>query len=212
MHGRETPDLYAVMKRAIEHSIADLHVSLPASVESYDSINQKASVHPLLKKEYADGEIASMPVIVNVPVMFPSSNNAILSMPISKGDTGLIIFSERSLDTWLSIGGEVEPKDPRTHDLSDAIFIPGLYPFDNNRLADPDSVVLLHNDILLKLQNDNKVAMGTASVEVLDVISQALNLLVNTTVFTGDAGTQPLSSASSLSTLKTQIDSIKGTI
>ena len=77
-----------------------------------------------------------------VPVCFPGSGGWKVTFPISKGDTGLLIFCSRSIDRWLSEGGSVDPQDDRTHDLSDAVFVPGLTdfahpidPFKNDRLT-----------------------------------------------------------------------------
>lgn len=52
-----------------------------------------------------------------------------LALPVAVGDTGLLIFSDRSLDVWLATGGIVDPGDDRRHALSDAVFVPGLRPF-----------------------------------------------------------------------------------
>lgn len=61
---------------------------------------------------------------------FPSvPSGASLVLPVAKGDTGLLIFCDSSLDVWLARGGLVDPLDDRHHSLSDAVFIPGLRPF-----------------------------------------------------------------------------------
>lgn len=52
-----------------------------------------------------------------------------MTFPVKKGDTVMIVMADRSLDRWLSQGGEVTPDDRRQHDLSDAIAVPGLVPF-----------------------------------------------------------------------------------
>jgi hypothetical protein len=54
-----------------------------------------------------------------------------LVLPVSVGDTGLLVFADGSLDVWLARGGVVDPLDDRHHALSDAVFIPGLRPFSN---------------------------------------------------------------------------------
>jgi hypothetical protein len=45
---------------------------------------------------------------------------------VSPGDPCLLIFSDRSLDSWLDRGGEVDPIDLRRHHLSDAVAILGV--------------------------------------------------------------------------------------
>ena len=67
-------------------------------------------------------------MIYNVPVLFPRSRKAAVTFPLEKGDTVLLVFAERSLDEWIEKGGnKVSPEDPRRHDMSDAIAIPGCF-------------------------------------------------------------------------------------
>lgn len=127
------PTLAEVIRRGMDARIADIHVALPGRVESYDVATQKANVQPLLKRVIAseDGEeVLRMPVINDVPVIFPRGGGFFLSFPIQAGDHVLLIMNERSIDKWVvNDGGEVNPDDLRMHDLSDAVAYPGFYPF-----------------------------------------------------------------------------------
>jgi hypothetical protein len=124
------PSLSEVIRAHLAHDRSALHVALPAKVESYDATKQLVNVKPLVKDFYfdADGEkqAVSIPVIPNVPVVFPGAGGFRLTFPIAAGDTVLLVFAERSIDVWLEKGTEVDPLDFRRHDLSDAIAIPGL--------------------------------------------------------------------------------------
>ncbi len=123
-----------------------LWTALPGRVQSFDGSKQAADIEPLVHDtwEAEDGtsQTGSLPVIPSVPVCFPGSGGWRVTFPVSKGDTGLLVFCSRSIDRWLSEGGSVDPQDDRTHDLSDAVFIPGLTyfghpidPFKNDRLT-----------------------------------------------------------------------------
>ena len=107
--------------------------ALPGRVQSFDPSKQSADIEPLVHDtwEAEDGtsQTGPLPVIPSVPVCFPGSGGWRVTFPVAKGDTGLIIFCARSIDRWLSEGGSVDPQDDRTHDLSDAVFIPGLTDF-----------------------------------------------------------------------------------
>lgn len=128
-----TPTLSEVLDRAIRTRLAGLRVGLPARVESYDAAKHKASVQPLILEGYEgeDGEraVERLPVINDVPVIFPGSGGTRVKFPIAKGDTVFLTFASSSLDRWLVTGGEVDPADERRHDLSDAVAIPGLMDF-----------------------------------------------------------------------------------
>jgi hypothetical protein len=128
-----SPTFAETLRAAIDAGAKDIHVSIPGSVESWDADTQKVSVKPLIRRGFTNEEgerdTESLPVITEVPVLFPGSGAISITWPVAIGSTGLIVFSEASIDKWLSRGGEVDPNDDRHHTLSDAIFIPGLRPF-----------------------------------------------------------------------------------
>lgn len=200
------------IRAAMESRLADLHVSLPGRVESYNMSKQIASVKPLVKKKLLDGSVLSMEVLSNVPVIMPRTAAGSLTFPIARGDYVLLLFAERAIDNWMSLGGEQLPGDPRKHDLSDAIAIPGLFPSNASASPAEEGAVILEcgGSVKVKLKG-GKVAIGTPTTEVLAIISSALNELASATTAT-QLGPQPLSCAGALATLRTQIDLIKGTI
>lgn len=124
-------NLSEALNAVIDKIFSEFFTALPAKIETYDETQQKASIKPLIKRKYIDGNEAEIPVISNVPVMFPRVKEAYIHFPIKKGDFVLAIFADRSLDKWLSKGTITTPDDPRKHDISDAIILPGLIPFSN---------------------------------------------------------------------------------
>ena len=210
------------IRQAILYNLNNVHVSLPGSIVSYDFTVQKASIQPLLNKVWADGTSTPMPVLENVPVIFPRAGGASLTFPVVQGDTCLLLFVERSMDLWLSTGGQVNPDDPRKFDLSDAVAIMGLFPFNETSEAINNDDVLLtyqNSSITIKKSGDvvintsSKVAIGNSTTEVLDVLSQLLADLQGSTVM-GPAFNGPLNAAfiAQMLALQTKIDAIKGTI
>lgn len=125
-----TPTLAQVISKALDTRLADVRVAMPARIESYDVSKQLADIQILLKARVVGEDLKeateTVPVLRNVPVMTFGGGGMFLSFPLAKGDTGLVIFSDRSMDIWKSVGGEVDPIDVRQHSVSDAIFIPGL--------------------------------------------------------------------------------------
>jgi hypothetical protein len=129
-----TPSLAEVIRAAMDGRLADVHVAIPGKIERYDPATQRADVKPLVKRRVAaaDGEeiVESIPVVPSVPVLFPRSGAFFISLPLQVGDNVLLVFCDRSLDEFVfgPPGVEAEPDDFRTHDLSDAIAIPGVWP------------------------------------------------------------------------------------
>lgn len=143
MSAEQTPTLQAILLRAVERAQRGIRQALPARVEKYDAATRKASVQPLLLEGAPDAagerQTQALPVITNVPVVFPGSGGARVRWPINKGDTVLLIFSSASLDRWLVRGGMLDPGDDRNHDLNDCFALPGVQSF--NEAGDDGTMI-----------------------------------------------------------------------
>ncbi len=159
-----------------------INTSQPGIVVSFDPSTNKANIQPALNKAFLSGEMAQ-PILSNVPIMFPQN----ITFPINIGDYVLLIFSQRSLDLWLSVGGRVTPNDPRKFDLSDAIAIPGLKPFNSDfsanngtdfkiSFAGSEIKILANGNIEIK--TSNKVAIGKSTAELLDLFDKLLDSII----------------------------------
>ena len=165
--------LQDLLTRFRESLLADLHTSLPGKVVKYDSTTQKADVQPLIKERYTDESGAQqsreLPVIPSVPVQFPGAGGYRITFPVAVGDTGLIMFAEASLDKWLVSGGTVEPADERRHDLTDAVFLPGLRDFGHALTSAPTDRATFGKDDGLQIHVDgSKIRIGTTTAVQLE--------------------------------------------
>ena len=122
-------DEQQAMKVLSDTIFSMLRVSMPGIIESFDPIMCTCSVQPALKGQVADAlgnfKSAPLPVLVDVPVIFPRGGGCTITFPIKAGDECLVIFSDRCIDFWWQNGGVQEPVDQRQHDLSDAFAIVG---------------------------------------------------------------------------------------
>jgi hypothetical protein len=125
------PTLDGFVRGVIQQMLGDMRVAQPARVVSYDPIMQAVDVQPLLKTTAPGAMPEPQPIITGVPVIFPRSGEATIYFPINPGDNVLLIHADFSLDKWKTAGGETDPQDTRRHALSDAMAIPGLYPFNS---------------------------------------------------------------------------------
>lgn len=127
----------------VDRRIAAACCVIPGIVEEWDAAKQLAKVKPAVKRKWLNKDTGKpeydcMPVLCKVPVVVPYSQQAglLLTVPIRKGDEGLLLFADRSIDMFIKNGGEQNPEeccgadkqytDPRAHSLSDAVFIPGI--------------------------------------------------------------------------------------
>lgn len=77
-----------------------MNTSLPAIVQSYDSSTKRTTVLPAIKRLFTDGTSQSLPILVDVPIIFPSAGGFTITMPISKGDTVLLMFTQRGITNF----------------------------------------------------------------------------------------------------------------
>lgn len=124
------PSLSELLERAIASRIADVHVSMPGAVVSYDPATQTATIQPGLRRVVFDEDDApvpeELPPIQNVPVVFPGSAALTLHFVLAAGDTGDIVFSSQSHNEWRASGQVSTPGDLKPHNLGSAKFYPGL--------------------------------------------------------------------------------------
>lgn len=209
------PTLDAVIQKGIDSALADMHVAMPAVIETYDPVTQKASLQPLVQRTFEDGTVQRWPVVNNVPIQFPRGGGFAMTFPIKPGDKALLVFSDRSLDEWLSSGAEIEPKDPRKHDESDAFAIPGIHSFapgDPVASALPNKVSFGAENGSIQFQfGQGNVAIGNKAVELLDVIIQALEQLAKATAGAPPGPFDPATIAL-LTSLAVSLRVIKGSI
>jgi len=164
---QSNPTLSEVIHLSIEDYMNGVHTSLPGIVDSYDYKTQKAKIVPAVKRISIDGELVTMPVITNVPVIWPRSGKAMIHFPLVRGDSVLLVFCERSVDLWLKNGGTADPSDPRWFDLTDAVAIPGLFPFSEKSLAtDNETVQFIFGDALIKMKDDGEITVNDTSIKV----------------------------------------------
>ena len=122
-------DPVEAQRAALDGRQAEIWTALPGIFQSFDPEALTASVQPAIRGEVA-GETGTartvdMPLLVDVPVVFPHGGGYSLTFPIRPGDECLVVFASRCIDAWWQSGGIQSPAEARMHDLSDGFAIPG---------------------------------------------------------------------------------------
>ncbi len=127
------PDRTSNAQAAASGERALVNVKLPATVVSYNQANQTATVQIVpcfRRRDPADGNQIRCyrpPLIPNVPVWFEGSGPFSQTHPLAVGDTGMLEICDRSIDEWKATAAtKTEPENPRRHDLTDGVFVPGV--------------------------------------------------------------------------------------
>ncbi len=169
----ERLSLQGIINTAVEQALRSLHVCLPAKVVKWNASKQRANCQILVKDVSEDEtgarQAKSIPVVPGVPVQFLGAGGFRITCPISDGSlviqgkqmpatTGTLFFADRSLDKWLAgSGSEVDPEIDHDHDISDAIFVPGLMPFGSPLQDVPTAAGSVGFDGGLQMLNDGSV-------------------------------------------------------
>ncbi|MBN5183678.1 translation initiation factor IF-2 [Serratia marcescens] len=109
--------------------MSNLRVALPGIIQSFDPETVTCVVQPAVKGYESDDagkkSSLSLPLLVDIPVIFPRGGGVTLTFPVKAGNECLLVFADRCIDFWWQNGGVQEPVDGRMHDLSDAFAIVG---------------------------------------------------------------------------------------
>lgn len=164
-----------LLRKAIDHRLAGLHVSVPGTIVSYDAARQTCSVSPQAFLLFGAEEIR-LPNLDDVPVCWLRGGGFIVAMPLTAGDVVDVRFSDRALDDWRGAGQSVKPTDPRTHALADAYVVPmGIQPDANASLsaalAGDDLAIVRDGGAGLTVKANGDVVLGDV---VAGVAAQAV--------------------------------------
>ena len=118
-----------MLRSALDAGAAELWTSLPGIVHSFDPAACTAVIQPAIQGSVTGQDGAArgvtMPLLPDVPVIFPHSKDFALTFPIKPGDECMVWFAARCIDAWWQSGGVQPALDPRMHDLSDAFCLVG---------------------------------------------------------------------------------------
>lgn len=143
-----------VLSNVMNETMFRTRCCIPCIVQSYNADENTVECQPAIReriiKEDGSTEYINLPILINVPVVFPSSAAFSLKFPISYGDECLVVFSDLSIDNFWLHSGVQNPVEVRRHDLSDGIAIPCKLSTVKNDTASPVSIEVANNDVTIK--------------------------------------------------------------
>lgn len=224
----ETLPLSVVLAEAMHAHALALRVAMPATVAAVKG-DQTVDVQPLFKARYRNQAAPTdLPILPAVPVVMPMGAAFQIYLPLSVGDPGWLMFADRSLEKWAASLGTtaVDPRDNRAHDLSDAVFLPGLVTPANNTHDGSSDLAITAGQAQLRLAQAGTIkllnrASGQELMAVLDALFQQVTALANAvavlTVGTGSGPSTPpvnvlsfTQVSAQVTALQQQLDTLKG--
>jgi len=127
----------APIRLALHQFECDLRVAIPGIVvanqdgDPFNADLQTVSVQPSVQEVLrvkAIPTLTTLPILDDVPFVFPNAGGWNLTFPIAIGDECLVIFADMAFDIWWQNGGIQKQPDGALyrHDIGDGIAIFGL--------------------------------------------------------------------------------------
>lgn len=115
------------LRIALESAQANIWTAIPGVVTAVDLTAQTVSVQPSVQGTISspDGSSQSvnLPLLVDVPIVWPRAGGFALTFPIAANDEVLVVFASRCIDSWWQSGGVGAQAEVRMHDLSDGFAV-----------------------------------------------------------------------------------------
>lgn len=174
-------DLADLLITAFQHQIGEVFTSIPAVIVSVrDIAQQRVDVRPAINLISPQGEYEEAPVILSVPLVFPSTKTSAITFEVNAGDEVFLVFAQRCIDGYKASGGIVNPIDLRKFDKRDAVAFIGMNSF-SKAINNPkkrtwshntSDTVIAHNigtgsEVEIRLKKDGGIAINTpTSVDI----------------------------------------------
>ncbi len=188
-----------------EHQMRKVYTAIPAVIIAVRSDEkQSIDVKPLVNQVFADLEDdTEHPVLLHVPLIYPSSSTSAVTFPVHPGDTVMLVFSQAGTDVFKSGDGTAQPPpDNRRFSIRDAVAIPGLFPFGSaiNQVSkhtlphSTDDLVVFHNlgtsaECELRMKQSGKIEVNGSAIDISSTTSVDGNFINTGSVTVGVGAT-----------------------
>ena len=117
------------LRLAFDGRLSSLWTAMPGIIQDVDLAKSTCTVQLTIQGSVEDenGVVQSvtLPLLGDVPIMWPRSAGFAITFPLSTGDEVLVVFASRCIDAWWQSGGIQRSIEARMHDLSDGFALPG---------------------------------------------------------------------------------------
>lgn len=136
----------------------NLRCCIPGVIQQYDPKTNTASIQPAIREEIVNEDntvqYMNLPILVNVPIIFPSCSVGSIKMLLKQGDECLVLFSDLSIDNFWKYANVQNPIEVRRHDLSDGIAIPCVLSQPNTKQFNGTGMEITSGNSKISITND----------------------------------------------------------
>jgi len=164
-------------RQIVRQAMTEARVAIPAFVtEDLDPVTQTVTVQIAIQEQVrtkTGPQWWDVPPIIKVPIVIPRGGGFSITIPIKKGDEGLLIFCDACIDFWWANGQNNAPKaanadsasgsqtqnEIRRHWVHDCGFLPGMY-------SQPNVLTDYATDSLQIRSDDGNTVIEVTATEV----------------------------------------------
>lgn len=123
-------DSEQALRLALDDREASMWTAMPGIIQKVDltkmTCEVQVAIQGTVQDQTGNTQAVNYPILVDVPIIFPSGGGFLITFPLGEGDEVLVVFGSRCIDSWWQSGGtQNRPMEARMHDLSDGFAIPG---------------------------------------------------------------------------------------
>jgi len=187
------PDLRSTLTSLKTEIFYDLNCHEIGEIVSFDPATQTASIQ--LAVDIQDSQaVYRYPLLTNCPVFVLSGGGGCITMPVTAGDSCLVLFNDRDIDNWYTTGNEAVPNSTRMHDLSDGLALVGFRNLSNKIFGYDSTEVQIRNNTgkIAITADEGKIKMSNDVGSLLNAMNKVINALsqLNAVKSGGSAATQ----------------------
>lgn len=177
-------DAEQAMRLVLDGRQSTMWTAMPGIVTAVDLAKMTCSVQPVIQgiveEENGATQNVNLPLLVDVPIVFPSAGGFTITMPVAANDEVLVVFASRCIDAWWQSGGVNRPMEARMHDLSDGFAIPGPKSQPNVLSSISTTDLQIRNNagsVYLSIGADGKIGFKNATTDLKTVLTDLQSLL-----------------------------------
>lgn len=161
----------------IQKASFDIRCCIPGIIQSYNAKNNTAEIQPAIREEVVNEDnsvsYVNLPLLINVPIVFPSTKLGGVRFTLERGDECLVVFSDLSYDNFWTSGNVQNPIEVRRHDLSDGIAIPCVLSQPNTKAVE-SGLTVSFGEAKINMSNNN-MTLSDANGQI--TLEQIIRLL-----------------------------------
>lgn len=170
-----TPSQAEIFRRALDRRGSELWTAIPGIVQRFDATTDEADILPAVRQPLGGYEAdeplthEDLPVLPNVPVLFPAGGGCSVRWALAPGDAVLVVFSSLNPAAWRRSGEVGDAGTTRRNALGFGFALAGVGPRVTG-LDAPEGLELEGPEITIGTGATHPIARGDAVVAWLDAL------------------------------------------